>query len=101
MPRSPRASSSGSGRGSSAKGVAAREVGPARAFALVDRLVFGDPVGLDRGAVLGLEVVEPRVVAAEDRGLERPFSRSEGLESVFLLQVLGDLQAPQRFDLPL
>src|SRR6266568_1975679 len=67
-----------------------------------------DVIGLERGEAimaddLGmfLQPVEPRGVAAEDRGLDRALGRPQRLEPVFLLHVLGDLQPAQPFDLPL
>ncbi len=51
--------------------------------------------------LLGLDVVEPRIVAAEDCALHRAVRGTERGEAVFLLHVLGDLEAAQALDLPL
>src|SRR5207253_1032271 len=69
-----------------------------------------DVLGLDRrdlvtsNFTLGgayVELVEPRGVAAEDRGLDEPIGGTERGETVLLLHVIGDLQTAQRLDLPL
>src|SRR5215831_7580918 len=41
---------------------------------------------------LGLDVVEPRVIAAEDRGLDRTVGRAERCEAVLLLHRLGNFE---------
>src|SRR5579862_9776604 len=50
---------------------------------------------------LWLDVVEPRVVAAEDRGLDCALRVAERSVAIFLLHRLGNFQAAQAFDLPL
>src|ERR1700731_2191121 len=65
--------------------IAIGKIRAALADALVDLFVIGDLVMLDRGALLRLEVVQPRVVAAENCGFHRPLGWAERLVVVFLL----------------
>src|SRR5215470_18151570 len=82
--------------------VAVPRVGPLAAGGQVLRLHGGDLVGGD--AVLrqlGLEAIDPRGVAREDRALHWAVGGAQRLEAVLLLHVLGNLETAHRLDLPL
>ena len=81
--------------------VAVGEVAAARAVLLVGLLDLRDAVGDHFRLLLRRELVEPRVVAAEDRVLDRAVGRAERRVAVFLLHVFRDLEPAQRLDLPL
>src|SRR6186713_2345593 len=67
--------------------VAVGHVGAARAVLLVGFLDARDAIGDDLGLLLRRDAVEPRVVAAENRGLDRAVGRAQRLEAVLLLHV--------------
>src|SRR5262245_21154284 len=77
-------------------------IGPLAAGGEVLRLDRGDLV--DRQLALGklgLEAVQARAVAGEDRALHRAVGGAKRLEAVLLLHVLRDLEPAHRLDLPL
>src|SRR5262245_21991170 len=53
------------------------------------------------GPLLWREIVELRIVVAQDRSLDRTVRWSQGLEPVLLLHLIGNLEPAQGFDLPL
>src|SRR4051812_47619810 len=82
--------------------VAIARVGRLRSRLLIFRLHQGKPVAADvEHRALGLDVVKPRIVAAEDRGLHGPVGCAQRRVAEFLLHGFGDFEAPQTFDLPL
>src|SRR5687767_4839025 len=72
------------------------EVAAVAAVLLVDLLVVGHLVVLQRGLHLRRIAVEAGVVAAEDGALHRPVGRPHRLQAVLLLDLVGDLHAAQR-----
>src|SRR5437660_6601172 len=77
------------------------EIGPPRPFALVVRVRDRDAIGRELSPALGVVLVEPRGVLAEDRPLHRAVGGAERRPAVLLLHILRDLEPPQRLDLPL
>src|SRR4051794_15083210 len=65
----------------------------------IGRLHSADAVAFEIGVSLDLVVAYP--IATQDSVLHRPIGRTERRETVLPLHVLGDLEATQRFDLPL
>ena len=58
------------------------------------------PLSSSAGAAL-VDIVKPRIVVAEDGGLDRAARRTQRLEAMLLLHVFGNFQPAQAFDLPL
>src|ERR1044071_9466303 len=84
-----------------AERVAVGEIGSPGTPLRVELLVASELVAIERGALIALVVIQPRIVAAEDSVLHRAVGRPERRQAVLLLQLLGDLEPPQRLDLPL
>src|SRR5471032_1590607 len=77
-------------------------VGRLRASLLVFRLHHREAVALElKHRALGLDAVKPRIVAAEDRALDRPVGGAERGVAELLLHVFRYLKTAQAFDLPL
>src|SRR4029453_5310815 len=76
------------------------EVGSPGTVPGVELLVMGELITPELGTLFRLDVIQARIVAAEDRGLDRAVGGTERLQSVFLFQFCGNLEPGRCLDLP-
>src|SRR5262249_13494296 len=83
------------------KDIAVGAVAAAYTLLLIISLDLRKTIVFECRALLRREIVKPRIVVAKDRSLNRTVCRSQGLEHVLLLHLIGNLEPAQGFDLPL